>query len=468
MMFILRLFWPLFLLFSNAIGASADSLKAGFARVDITPPTGFRMSGYFYERFNTGTKDSLFARAMVLEQKDVKVAMVFCDLIGVPLSVTKHARTGASHATGIPKENILIAATHSHTGPLFFNARREYFHEQAVAEHGEDPHEAIDYESKLIADIVWAVDRAHDALQPVRLKHGSTEVYGLSFNRRFHMKDGPVRFNPGRKNPNIIRPAGPIDPELNLLFFESIQDHNPIGALTVFPLHLDTTGGTLYSADFPSYLHSSLRETLGQDFESFFGPGACGDINHIDVERKNPQKKGIEAERIGNALAREVLASVTNLESVETPSLAALHATIEAPLQKYTDEERADAEKKIEKIGTKDLPFLEQVLAYKILDLQAFGEGNYPLEVQAFRIGSETVIVGLPAEIFVEIGLAIKEASPFKNTIVIELCNDSLGYIPTAKAFEEGSYETVNSRVQPGVGEALVETAVELLNRLKG
>jgi hypothetical protein len=75
-------------------------------------------------------------------------------------------------------------------------------------------------------------------------------------------------------------------------------------------------------------------------------------------------------------------------------------------------------------------------------------------------------IVGLPGEIFVELGLAIKRASPFATTLVVELCNDDPAYVPTRKAFSEGSYETVNSLVAPGGGEMLVETAVRLLQEL--
>ena len=88
------------------------------------------------------------------------------------------------------------------------------------------------------------------------------------------------------------------------------------------------------------------------------------------------------------------------------------------------------------------------------------------LEVQAFRLSPELAIVTLPGEVFVELGLAIKKASPFRNTLVIELVNDAPGYIPTRKAFTEGSYETVNSRVQSGGGEAMVETAIGLLKDL--
>jgi hypothetical protein len=127
----------------------------------------------------------------------------------------------------------------------------------------------------------------------------------------------------------------------------------------------------------------------------------------------------------------------------------------------------AQAKANMDLVGTRELSFLDQVEAYKITALQAYDERTLPLEVQAFRLGRDTAIVTLPGEMFVELGLAIKAASPFRTTIVIELANDAPGYIPTKKAFAEGSYETVNSVVEPGVGEALVETANRLLKELK-
>src|SRR5205814_6960920 len=92
---------------------------------------------------------------------------------------------------------------------------------------------------------------------------------------------------------------------------------------------------------------------------------------------------------------------------------------------------------------------------------------NWPLEVQVIRLDAETAIVCLPCEIFVELGLAIKKASPFKNTIVISICNDRPSYVPTKKAFTEGSYEVTNARVKSGAGEMLVEAAVKLLKEVK-
>ena len=91
----------------------------------------------------------------------------------------------------------------------------------------------------------------------------------------------------------------------------------------------------------------------------------------------------------------------------------------------------------------------------------------YLMEVQAFRLDADTAIVCLPCEIFVDLGLAIKRASPFKRTLVIEICNDRPSYVPTLKAFAEGSYEVTNARVKPGAGEILVDTAVKLLGEIK-
>src|SRR5262245_55079226 len=117
----------------------AAQLQAGLATIDITPPVGWRMSGYFYERFSTGEHDALQAKALVFRQGDERAALVFCDLIGMPAIISGPVRAEASRKTGIPAANILIAATHTHTGPLYFGGLREYLHQRAVSENGRDP-----------------------------------------------------------------------------------------------------------------------------------------------------------------------------------------------------------------------------------------------------------------------------------------------------------------------------------------
>lgn len=436
-------------------------LQVGLATADITPPAGYRMSGYFNERLNTGTHDPLMARALVLRQGDQRLAVVCTDLIGLSHTVTQQARQAAAEQAGIPHAHILICASHSHTGPLYNGVLRQFFHDEAVKKHGQDPHEAKEYSAILQAKLTEVIVTAARQLKPAKLQAGIATQQGLSFNRRFHMKDGSVRFNPGKLNPDIVRVAGPIDPQVSLLSVVDDKNHR-LGVLTVFALHLDTVGGTEYSADYPFYLERSLQQALGSDCVSMFGAGTCGDINHIDVTNMNRQSGHTETARIGTTLAKTVADAVPNLPEVTEPRLGGRSRIVTVPRQTVAPEELAQAKLDMFKIGTSELPFLKQVEAVKRVALGTL-ETTIPLEVQAFRVSPDVAIVGLPGEVFVELGLAIKAASPFKTTIVIELCNDAPAYIPTKKAFAEGSYETVNSLIQPGGGEQLVETAIALL-----
>jgi hypothetical protein len=452
--------------------AKADELSAGAIVVDITPPVGYRMCGYFSERLSTGTKDPLLAKALVLRQGKTQAAIVCCDLIGVPRRVALKARQRASEKTGIPAANIAITGTHSHTGPLFFGALRHFFHERAVAKQGSDPHETVDYPALLVEKLVEAVSKAQAAAVPARLDYGVAEERRLSFNRRFHMKDGSVRFNPGQLNPDIVRVAGPIDPDVGVLRFTrrgdktaAKADEKALASLTVFAMHLDTTGGTLYSGDYPKYLSDRLQKELGEGHVSLFGAGTCGDINHVDVTTKGRRK----TDEIGNLLADTVIAELPKLKEAE-PSLSVKNAIVEAPLQKFSPEQVEKAKARMPLIGTRELTFLEQVEANKITDIQhlvrELGGEKLPLEVQVVRLSPDVAVVTLPGEVFVELGLAIKRASPFRATLVIELANDNPAYIPTRKAFAEGSYETVNSRVVSGSGEQMAEAAIRLLKAL--
>jgi len=450
------------LAFQEVPMASAADLCAGVAVADITPPTGYRMSGYFYERLSTGTANPLHAKALVLRQGDERAALVFCDIIGISLDVSTRARRAASEKTGIPAANILIAATHSHTGPLYWGALRKHFHDVAVAEHGRDPCEAMDYPGELVARLVKVIAQADAAARPVLLAAGSAEQQGLAFNRRFHMKDGSVRFNPGPLNPEIVRPAGPTDPQVGIVLLRDASGARPLAALVNFALHLDTTGGTLYAADYPFYVEQALRETLGDGFVLLFGTGTCGDVNHVDVTKEDRPK----SESIGRTIAETVKARLPALRAVAAPALAVRREIVRAPLQQPAPDELAWARENMKKVGSPDLEFLQQVRAYKTLELELRGGSTVALEVQVFRLSQDVAVVGLPGEIFVELGLAIKRASPFATTLVIELSQDAPEYVPTKKAFAEGSYEVVNSRVAPGGGERLVEAAVRLLKEL--
>src|SRR4051812_9960982 len=154
--------------------AAAAELEAGLATIDITPPAGYRMSGYFNERLNTGLHDPLMARALVLRQGDQQLAVVCTDLIGLSRTVTSDARQAAAERTGIPHAQILICASHSHTGPLYNGPLRQFFHDEAVKKHGKDPHEMQEYSAILQAKLTEVILAAHRQLKPAKLQAGTT------------------------------------------------------------------------------------------------------------------------------------------------------------------------------------------------------------------------------------------------------------------------------------------------------
>lgn len=436
--------------------AQDTPLQVGLAEIDITPPVGYRMDGYFYERLNTGRRDPLKAKALVFQQGARRAALVVCDLLGMPRSMSSEVRALAAARTGIPADNIAIAATHTHTGPLFAGERARVFSEQAAARFGTDPLAALKYPEALRDQLVDVIAAANARVSPATMEFVHAREDRVSFNRRYHLKDGTVRFNPGVLNPEIVRAAGPIDPDLPFVLFT--KDKQPVGSLSVFALHLDTVGGTEYSADYPAHLADELRREFGESFISVFGTGTCGDINHIDVSGQ----RRYTARLIGQQLGIDIL-SARSRAQLDRPSLGVTSARLSLPLRRVSGEQAAAAKANMPKVGTKDLPFLVQVETVATLDLVRRGS-TLDTEVQVFRLHPDVAVVLLPGEVFADLGLAIKRRSPFRHTLVIELSNDNPAYIPTEKAFKEGSYETVNSRIAPGGGERLVEIAIQLLN----
>ena len=463
----------------SCVQADSYSVKGGMAQMNITPPVGGRLAGHFYESLSTGVHDSLWAKAMVLQQGKEKFAFVFCDLIGLTLDISTNARSLASSKTGIPVKNILIAATHSHTGPLFYGFQYSYFHGKALKAGGVDPHEQIDYSQFLIGQIVKAIDQANSNLKPAGINVGISKQEGLSFNRRYYMKNGEVLFNPGPLNPDIVGPAGPTDSEVGILMLQDLQSKAYTGALTVFALHADCTGGTQISADYPYYLGQTLKGKLGKDFISAFAVGACGDVNHINIKKDEPIYSSSKPVSIGRALGETIINEMPQLKAVHEPAFAMIADEIPLPLQEPRQAQIDSAKVLINKLyeagesgaymkraGGESGDFLKRVEMSKYISLEGRGP-SVKAEVQVFRIDSETAVVGLPGELFAELGLSIKSRSPFKNTIVMSVCNDKTSYIPTKKAFSEGSYEVTNAIVKAGAGEMLVETAINLLNRMK-
>ena len=469
---ILFIFSILILPHSNCL-AQGDILKAGVAQLNITPSVGYP----HYRNFGTAVHDSLYVKAIVFRQGALAWAIAVCDLLWIERSLSSEVRMRVSEKTGIPFDNILITATHTHTGPAYHpNIYELNDHLRKFDGTVEDAISKDRYPTLLADRISQALTTAFDSAVPVRIRSYSDTLIDLSFNRRFIMQDGKVRTNPGRGNREIVKTAGPVDPELNILRIEKQSDGALIAVVSNFAVHSDTFGGTAFSADYPGVLAKALAEKFGRNIVSIFLMGASGDINHLDV-----RKDGVvlTTEIIGRRLAEKIGANLNQEGEGVRPRLDASAEFVYAPLQAYSEEEIQWAKDRQApaKYGETGLFQLRRPMKIRSLERIRATEAipptintepwTLPVEVQVFKLSEEIAVVGLPGEIFAELGLSIKRISPFRTTLIVELTNSHIAYVPTQKAFTQGSYEVLNSRLAPGGGELMVQAAAMLLKELK-
>jgi len=433
-------------------GITVDSqpgLELGIGIVDITGDSAVIL-------------DPLHIKAIVFRQGEEQFALVECDVMSVNREITSSIREEASKKTGIPFNNICIAATHTHMAAVY---------------------------KDLQTSVIIAIDKAQSSLKPVHFKSALGQQFNVSFNRRYFMKDGSVVFNPMFLNPDIVRPAGPIDPEVGVFMFYDNETNKPLASITNFALHLDIVKeyGAVYqesgqgsrnsvSADYPYWIETFLREDFGNDFNSVFLTGCCGNINHWDFSKPGPQSgHSTKSREVGDSLYNSIRKALKGAVD-ETPLLTSRCMTVEVPLQSYTADELAWAKGISESSlsGKSEEPnerkqFLDNVRRTKILWLEQKkqkGIVSMKFDIQVIRLSCNSVIVALPGEMFVEFGLTLKNLSPFDNTMVVELANDDISYIPNKKAFVQGAYEVEDSKLMRGGGEMLIEAALQLLKEL--
>ena len=462
----MRMNWmvpPCILLFLGT--AAAGEVLVGSSAVVITPEPGTPMAGYYYARAAEGVHDDLFAKVIVIESEGKKAALVALDLISTTRDLVEETRALAEKMTDIPGGSIMISATHAHTGPVLAGRG---VREAAMGGNSELSRK---FREALPAKIVQALNEANNKLVPAKVFTGHGREESIAFNRRFHMKDGSVGWNPGKLNPKIVKAAGVIDPDVPIVYFETKLGNKPLATYVNYAVHLDNVGGLKMSADMPATLSKALGLFKGSDMVTLFTAGCCGDINHIDVTRAEPQGGFENASRMGLVLAGEVLRTWPKLKPVDMGAIRSNSKTValDLPLLKTGDLQKAReiAERSRSGDKTNAPKFLELVWAYKVIDVAAREGKPIEVEVQVIALGDEVAWVSLPGEIFVELGLRIKQDSPFRDTVIAELANGSIGYIPARRAYSQGNYEVVSARCAEGSGEKLTEAAVLLLKELK-
>lgn len=443
---------------------SAEPPQVGVAAVDITPQLGAPMAGYYHARGADGVLDPLFCKAMVIQRDGSRMAFVSLDIISVTRDITVRAREKIEEQTGIPGTHVMVSVTHAHTGPEL--ARRS----KRVDDLGGQNKLAIEYTEALPDRIAETVRLANEQLQPAQLKVAIGQCKNLAFNRRYFMRDGTVGWNPGKLNPDIMLPAGPTDPAVGILYAEKPGARGysqSIATFVNFAMHPDTTGGSKFSADWPGALARVLASYHGPHHQTLVGNGTCGNLNNYDFFWAWPNNGPGEQNRIAAILGGSIFQAYKDLTPIDAGPIGAATETVELALPEVTSEEVEAAKKAL--ATTKDdrgANFMKLVRSYRVLDVASRNGQPHQVEVQAISLGKDVAWVGLPGEVFVELGLAVKHRSPFPHIFVVELANDNIGYIPDRRSYAEGNYEPESARCAAGSGEKLVDAAVQLLEKL--
>ncbi|MCL2517719.1 MAG: neutral/alkaline non-lysosomal ceramidase N-terminal domain-containing protein [Oscillospiraceae bacterium] len=428
----------------------SNIIKCGAAELVITPALGLMIPGQFAPTIAGGVKDDLFVKAIIFDDDENKIVMISMDIIGVTEAMTVDIRNRINDMTGIPQKNIMVAVTHTHTGSPTGLVLYSNLPDNATVKN-------------ICNKAADAAVLANKNLQNAAVGYGVADEWDVGFNRRFYMKDGTARTNPGFLNPDIVKQAGPVDPSVNVIRVDN-ECGEPIAVMVNFACHLDVVGGNEYSADYPGEMSRVIKKALGENVVVLFFNGCCGDINHLDFTKE--RNIGPEHyKKMGRILAGDVIA-------IREKITCSHDITVDAASEIVTGKRRQPSVKQYEAAKeylASGAPAVDlKIIAQAHVNLTENPLLTRDIEIQTLRIG-DIGISAFPSETFVEIGLAIKADSPFKNNFTIELANGCCGYVATEKAFAEGGYEVGLSEytyMSEDTDKLVEKTAIKLLKEV--
>lgn len=433
------------------------NFTVGTAKLDITPNLGCHLVGHFEDRVAEHIHDPLYVKAIAIADGEREIGLICLDLIDVPKWVIAEAKARIAERTGVSGDMVLISCTHTHTGP-------------SAAEALGTPAEP-EYAKALPTKIADAWVMAHNQKAPAEIARASGDCREEVHNRRWLMRDGTVRMNPGYLNPDAIRNAGPTDPQLGLLIARDPVTKKPLALYANLALHYVGNGKSLWvSADYFGYFAAAMQRIAGGDFLVVMANGTQGNINNCDFKRpgRTARDPYQQCERVANVVAAEAWKSWNLLRDEDFKAAGTVGASlIMVPFKARTATADQLAEAKRIQRHPDGVGRAEQLYAREVILLQDL-PSEYEVPVHVLRV-NDLGIVGLHGEVFVEIGLDTKSRSPFPQTMVVGLANGSTGYIATDKALDEGSYETRlcrHVRSPKGTGKLWVDTAARGLNDL--
>jgi hypothetical protein len=437
--------------------ATAGSFRVGYGQANITPDDPVPMAGYGRsdQRISNGVINYLMATCLAItDEDDNTILLISTDLVA-PHDSTPHAPT-LSELTGVPVENIVIAATHTHSSPDF-----SYSHMPEVARAKE----------KMLKGLEKAALAAMEDRKPAQMFGGSVKTESLNFVRHYLMNDGTYcGDNFGSAASGYKDHASQADPLMQLIKFTREGGQDVV--LANFQMHPHRTGGYRkpdVSADVTGAMRKAYEEKTGCLFAYFSGDS--GNVNgHSRIQLENATQDHIAH---GKALADYALQ--IKLRDVQLGQLKAASKVLDAPINHDEDHLLPQAQE-IDKLWkeTKDQAICKPLLekygfnsVYRAGALVARVNMPETLGIPLWTLSmGDIAFVGAPYEMFDTNGQQIKDASPFRMTFIMTLTNDGYGYMPSRMGFEHGGYSTDTCRFKPGIGELLAENYIELLESM--
>lgn len=447
--------------------------KVGLATSNITPRVGMSINGGFQNGTVKNIHDETHAKALVMNDGSQSLAIVVVDLCMIYRKEIDNAKRRAHERTQIPIENMMVSATHTHSSGT------------ACSVFQSDPEEGyLAFLSERIGD---AIIRANENLVPAKVGWGSGQEPNQVFNRRWKMKPGTpmlnpfggedrVKMNPGVGNPDLLEAAGPTDPEVFVLSFQTLEG-KPLGVFSNYSLHYvgGAKGGDV-SADYYGMYSRRVQELLVENgqtpdrsFLAIMSNGTSGDINNIHWNSKEKIKAYAPYEKmyeVANDLAKETMKVLNKTQYHTWVPLNAAVQEIQLGVRLPNQEEVLRAKEIVAKAKGPTMNGSEEIYARETILMN-----DYPKQVsillQTLKIG-DLAINAIPAEVFVEAGLLLKEKSPFASTFTVSLANGYNGYLPTPEHHKLGGYETWRARSSYLEEDASTKITAALLKLLNG
>lgn len=417
-----------------------SDLFVNFKKVDITPAHPVSLAGYFNKRVSKGILDPLYLRIAVLMKNSRNLVFIQLDNCAVLKEDVDDIKEQIAEKTNYKKEEIMLNVSHIHTGPDIvglFGLPRE-----------------IQYLRQIKRTIIEQLISFHPKIR-ARVYLGQADYDGLSYNRRWYLKDGTVVTNPPKMHPDMEKPEGPVDRRVNTIAF--LDDKKDYLALFVnISNHTDTIGGNHISADWPGFMEKRINKLLKTNISVFPFIAPQGNINHFEFGSSRNQTHYGEAKKLGSTYANVVLDSLESRKKIVIDKLEAIEIVLSIPSRHISNQKLKRAQQMLEKTKVqssksegkdmtsedlmKENSLVERIFAKNLLNFHKSKPLAYPFPLQVFKLG-KAAFVAIPGEPFVEIGLAIKKIKNYDVIFPVALANGYYGYIPLRENFSRGGYE---------------------------